>query len=779
MGFSFINMAMLLGLLGIALPFLVHLLSRRKFDIVEWGAMQFLELSQKTRRRLRLEELLLLLLRMGLIALIALALARPWLSGGIFSQLVSNQARDVVFVVDGSYSMGWEGGVETPHARATKWVHDFLEALNPGDSISVIDARDLPRSVVDPPTQDFGRVREVLDNLPTPSGSSDLPTAMNMAVQVLSRTSNMAREVIVLTDKQEVPWEAEDASLWRRFDDLLTQPTVKPRVWVVDVSAPGDDKQNFAVGELNLSRDLSVPDFPLRIQTVVRSFGSAKQHSRRVHLEVNGQRITEKTISCTIPSGGEAPVEFEVKLPSVGSWLLSVVLDSDELPGDNRADAAITVADAVPVLIVDGSWSADPTERDSFFAQAALTSSENNRPWIKAESVSSSAFQTTDLDGVQTVILANVPSFHDQQIAALKDFVSRGGGLLICPGDKVNAENWNTGLYEDGRSLLPGMLQQIDQDRSLQLGEIRPMDKSLQLPWVKQFRAENGGGFTDARISKWWQLQPAKPQEPDAAPVEDGPVVSDTTIVARLNTNAPLLLSRQYGKGRVLMQSIPLDADWGSLPMKGDYVAYLHEVIFHLASAQVSRNVLVGSPLVQPVTTKVNAEDFEFLGPGETTFEVESGGDELRPTHRLTDTSLPGIYELRKKTAAKNERGQFFVVSGDQRESDLTELQDDKIKDLQAEDRLQFVSDVQDLKRKMFEKESPTELWKFLLLIFVLFLVGELLLTRRLVRGGHVPDPDSQLLEAEEVADEELDEHDELDEIREDLQEVESVPLQR
>ncbi|MFK7821940.1 MAG: VWA domain-containing protein [Planctomycetaceae bacterium] len=774
MGFSFINMAMLLGLAGIALPFLVHLLSRRKFDVVEWGAMQFLELSQKTRRRLRLEELLLLLLRMGLIAIIAFALARPWISGGVFSKLVSNQPRDVVFVIDGSYSMGWEGGVETPHATATKWVHDFLESLNPGDSISVIDARDVPRAVVDPPTQDFGRVREVLDNLPTPSGSSDLPTAMSMAVQVLSRTSNMAREVIVLTDKQKVPWEADDASLWRRFDDLLTQPTVKPGVWVVDVSAPGADKQNFAIGDLNLSRDLSVPDFPLRIQTTVRSFGSAKQQSRRVHLEVNGQRITEKTISCTIPAGGEAPVEFEVKLPSVGSWLLSVVLDSDELPGDNRADAAITVADAVPVLIVDGAWSADPTERESFFARAALTSSENNRPWVKAESVSSTAFQTTDLEDVQTVILANVPSLHDQQVAALKEFVARGGGLLICPGDNVNAEDWNSRLYEDGRSILPGLLQKIDQDRGVQLGEIRPMDKSLQLPWVKQFRAENGGGFTDARIAKWWQLLPPKPLEPGAAADEsEGPVASDTTVVARLNTNAPLLLSRQYGKGRVLMQSIPLDADWGSLPMKGDYVAYLHEVIFHLASAQVSRNVAVGSPLVQPVTLEMNADDFEFVGPDDTTFEVETGGDELRPTHRLSDTSLPGTYELRSKKARKDDRGQFFVVSGDRRESDLVELEDKAVTDLQAEERLKFVDGILDLKQQMFEKESPTELWKFLLLIFVGFLVAELLLTRRLVRGGHVPDPDTQLPTPDETYDEEeLDEVDEYDDIQEELEEV-------
>ena len=81
MSFAFFNPWMLIGLAGIALPLLVHLLSRKKYDVVEWGAMQFLELGRNAKRRVQLEEFLLMLLRMTLLALLAFALARPWLSG--------------------------------------------------------------------------------------------------------------------------------------------------------------------------------------------------------------------------------------------------------------------------------------------------------------------------------------------------------------------------------------------------------------------------------------------------------------------------------------------------------------------------------------------------------------------------------------------------------------------------------------------------------------------------------------------------------------------------
>src|SRR5262249_23447863 len=75
---SFLNVMMLAGLAGVAIPPIIHLLNRRRYDVVDWGAMQFLQLSEVTRRRLLLEELLLMLLRMGLIAVLLAALAGPY-----------------------------------------------------------------------------------------------------------------------------------------------------------------------------------------------------------------------------------------------------------------------------------------------------------------------------------------------------------------------------------------------------------------------------------------------------------------------------------------------------------------------------------------------------------------------------------------------------------------------------------------------------------------------------------------------------------------------------
>src|SRR2546428_7027462 len=74
---SFLTLAMLTGLVAVAIPPIIHLLNRRRYDVIDWGAMQFLQISEVTRRRLLIEELLLMLLRMGLIAVLVLAFAEP------------------------------------------------------------------------------------------------------------------------------------------------------------------------------------------------------------------------------------------------------------------------------------------------------------------------------------------------------------------------------------------------------------------------------------------------------------------------------------------------------------------------------------------------------------------------------------------------------------------------------------------------------------------------------------------------------------------------------
>src|SRR2546421_9794344 len=99
----FLNPLMLGGLLAISIPIVIHLLNRRKFERVTWAAMRFLKISvEQNQRHIQLEDILLLILRCLIVAILAITLARPTLHGataGLFGQAGVTGA----IIIDNSY----------------------------------------------------------------------------------------------------------------------------------------------------------------------------------------------------------------------------------------------------------------------------------------------------------------------------------------------------------------------------------------------------------------------------------------------------------------------------------------------------------------------------------------------------------------------------------------------------------------------------------------------------------------------------------------------------
>lgn len=739
----FLNTAMLLGLTAVALPVLAHLLSKKKYDRVSWGAMQFLELGRNTQRRVRLEEMLLMFIRMGMIAILAIALARPWISSSWFAGYNSNETRDVVLVIDGSSSMGWEGKTTTPHAAGLQWAHRFLEQLRGGDTVAILDARDVVRSVVTPGSTDFRLVRQALNGLPPPGGGADLTEATSQALRTLNSASNLSRDVIVLTDLQARSWSVDDLQRWEFLDEQRRQPVIVPRIWIMDVGGQtAATRENFSLERLKLSREFTAPEMSVRIQTKLRHHGGQSPSSRKVYLEVDGQRLANSTIqSASMPPGGEFNIAFEHIFTAPGVHLVSVVLDHDQLPGDDRADAAIEVTPPLPVVIVDGAPHPDATRSETFFLRTALGDGTAQTALIKPRVIPVDQLSPQVLTGAQLLVLANVPQLNAVQVSAIQSFVDSGGGLFVALGDQVQRDFYNDVLFAKGQGLLPATLEKIEQPPPLAAGQqptpIQIDNASLELPWLESFRKEHQGGLTETRFDKWWQTTAPQPAQPN-------PQASATTpaqIAARLSNGVPLWIERDYGHGRVLLMTAPLDSDWSTFPAKPDYVPFMHEALFHLASGnRVARNVAVGDPLLLPVAQDFDKSKFAFKGPGKLVLPVTLGGDELRRLAKLDDTSIPGIYTFvpaKGGVPVAGVKGDACVVNFDRRESDLTVLTREQQDFLQANDRLKIVSSLDELRRQMFANNSKAEFWQWMLLIMLAMLVFEVWLTRRLVQGGH------------------------------------------
>lgn len=837
MSFELLNPWMLAGLAGVALPVIAHLLSKKKYDVVNWGAMQFLKLGQETRRRVWLEDLWLLLLRMALVAWLAIALARPWVSAKWLGDIGPQPNRDIVLILDGSYSMAWEATSVTPQEHAIRWIDKFLGQLRPGDTVTLLEAREQVRTLIDPPTRDVNRVRDELKRLSPPTGTANFPEALSHAVKLLSRTNHLRREVVLLTDGQSQGWFSDDSNLWLRLDDLKKQSSVTPHLWVVNVlnagesdgqdAPPTTERLNFHVERLLPSRELSVPGFPIRFQTRVRFSGGSTSVTRQVHFEVDGQRLAERTQSVTLAPGGEANVEFEHRFEATGSHLVRVALDPDDLPTDNVSDAVIVVTEAVPVLLVDGDPRPDPVQSETFFIHAALAATGNETPWVQPTTVKWSEWTpqsgplaprekkpnapptsppqvktnqpatpdaraallsrseratVNDLDKYAAVVLANVPKLTDAQFAALTDYVRRGGGVGLALGNQIERDNYNHQLFADETGLLGVSLKDIESETPEQREQgVMIANATLESPWLQRFRAERGAAFTTARFSRWWQVEivdgggakaEGGTQEAEGSDESETKVVERPPVItlARLQTGAPYLVGGQFGRGNVLLLTSPLDADWNTLPARPDFVAFVHELLFQLASRRGERNVAVGQPLVSPLPNAgppaEGEADANFVieGPDGEPHEPKVNGEGATRLLVFNDTSLPGVYALRRREPDDEKRlagkadvdhkpialgkdkaakplavqgRELFVVNADRAESNLTPLNEEQIASITADGRLQFIHEGREIQAAASDELPRHELWQLLFLAFLALLVGEVLLTRKLVRGGH------------------------------------------
>src|SRR5258708_24957518 len=139
----FIHPLLLGGLVAVGLPVLLHLLMRQKPKHLLFPAYRFLQKRAKTnQRKLRLRHLILVLLRMLLIALIVLALARPRIFSERTSSFLPNQAVAAVMVIDTSRSMEYSVAGKTRLDDAKQRALELLDDIAESSHVAVVDSGD-------------------------------------------------------------------------------------------------------------------------------------------------------------------------------------------------------------------------------------------------------------------------------------------------------------------------------------------------------------------------------------------------------------------------------------------------------------------------------------------------------------------------------------------------------------------------------------------------------------------------------------------------------------
>jgi hypothetical protein len=716
---TFLNIALLGGLAAFAIPILIHLFHRRRIRIVRWGAMHLLEAAlKKHQRRIQLEQLILLLVRCAIPALLAFALARPVLSQ--LKVLLGGAKSSVVFLLDNSYSMESGEGAQSNFVQAKQAIAQRLDELPAGSDAAVLlmaggNSDDLQR-----PTTDLARLTRTLLPLEAGFGRANIPGALESAAQALSKMQNSYREIVLVDDSQRINFPAAEAPARARALDALRRQPMPPHLTLFNVGAPGRD--NLAVESLDFSRPVLGVGQPVQIRANVRNFGSATHEELHVSLRVDGAERG----ATQIPLGPreQRQLLFTHAFDTPGSHLVEVRTDADPLQADNTLQAAVLVWDKVPVLLVNGDPSREPLRGETDFLQIALQPFGAGKvelaDLITPRIIEERALNSDALTAARVLVLANVRQLSDTQFRAVDQFVHAGGGLLILPGDQCNADWYNRTLYADGNGMLPVNFVSLAGSLQESAPPARIVAEHFEHPALDLFNDPRNGNLSEGEIRLWFKLG-APPADPDTG----------VALLARLDSGDPFLVEKRVGEGRVVLGATAADTDWSNLPTRQFYLPLVQRLVTYLASSALPpRNVEVGRPLTAFFGRNDANKKATLTDPGSTRHELPLMAQGQRSVVEFRQTERPGLYLLNGPDGSLA----HFVVRTARDESDLTPMADLELADAANELGATLArswSDYRSLDRK---RRFGQEIWKPLLWGVLALVAAELILQQWFAR---------------------------------------------
>ncbi len=729
----FLNITMLAGLAGAVIPLVLHLLSRSRYRTVEWGAMMFLEVAEaRVMQSARVKQIIILLLRMLIVSGLAMALAQPVIRGR-WGGLARDSRISAVIVLDCSASMGFDENGKSRMELARAAVLNILETLRENRvAIVVLGGRDTEELAT--PTTDLQQLAQKVMALGAPAGRAEISSGLLKAAEILDKTGEPTREMYVVCDRQASSWREAGlegfkapwrARLARVSGGGGAEGGARTRFLVVPVGS--DKSENLAIESVELINPPAVRDQPAEIEVKVHNFG--QQYRSGVELNVDGT----KTILAVAPDM-VTTARVPIRPYQAGSKLVTATLTGSGLKFDDRLQAAIEIIDPIRVLIISGDERGTFLQNESDFLRIALApkAADLKQRGQSTEGIHGDPchvdveqyeqWNEDALRSYQVVVLANVAQLTQGQAVALEQFVYEGGGLWIAPGNLTRVENYNALLYRDGTGIMPAKLSPAtaeDGSESTVLQGITDFDHP-----ALRFLKGRPDPIPAVAIGRYF---PAEPRPRDAK------------VLGQFASGKPFLIESLAGRTHVLLMTVPIDADWGTLPLTNFYLPFAQSAVRYLASGLLAeRNLVPGQPIIARFGPGMDARKVEVRPPagvGAKPVILPVTGGEVR----FADTQHPGVYELivvDGTVPAWAKRVQY-VVQTPPRESDLSPLTAAQWAELGRALDFEMIDPAeQSIAEVVGKARRGRELWLTLVGLVVVLSIVELAVVRRWTGEG-------------------------------------------
>ncbi len=749
---TFLNALLALGALAFTVPLAIHLLFRSRFRTLEWGAMHLLDnVIRINRRRIQLLHLLLLFLRCMLPVLLAFCLARPVLTG--FHSLPGDAPQSLILAIDDSRSMSARdasGISRMDHAKQS--LGQWLGRMSRRDEVILIRSSNVeaPAATMGP-QEAIGRLREVSAD----SGPIDLSALLRAAIEAADDASHPQRRVIVVSDFQSHNLNDATIKSTSRLNTLLAEKTIRPVFSFWNLGVDSDELANVSVESVELESPAVVAGRGARFSARLRNASDTPARDLRVVWSIDGQPLDPSIMS--IPPRSSGTVRLSRRIEEAGVHTVAVSLEhADALIADNRRSIAVDVIREINVLLVDGKPSNRPLEGETDFLAIALSpfafGGEDQPDAVRTHVVRNQRLDQEIAErSPDIVVLANVDSIRDADRNAISQFVLGGGALVVFDGDSIKSDEYNKAwASEEGSWNLPARMGSFVGSEAVADAKPLPIGppNAQYSPWHVLGPADEQP-FGDVDVYGYRRLTLIDPDQPSDP--EGNETNSAAVKLLSMSGGDPIVVSARRGRGQVVQFAVPCDTAWTTFPMRRVFLPMMQQLVLDLAGSRKQMTVDVGngfsvaiSELASPlkegeVIDETQNATFTLEPPRGSESVIEPTAGAL-PEILVSTTPVPGIYRVRQSTPIKETEvpivtSTLRVAEVPSVESILRDAEPSRLTAVAASVDANIYGNMQALEADDRTRRYGREVWRWLLVGLLVFMIAELFIQQRTMRS--------------------------------------------
>ena len=598
-----LNPFFLIGSLILAVPVLIHLVRKERSEVIPFSTLMFLlKVPKRSIRQQKLKNLLLMLLRLLILALLVGVFARPYLTQSATPTAAGDLNRGVVLLIDNSYSTRYGNNFDRmKNEAATR-----IDGLGNSDQMAVIAFNDTA-TVIANPTNDKEKLKAAVAALEPSFGGTRFYEAFSLADRMLTQFAGSDKELVMISDFQRVGWN-------RSSRESVIGRDVKTEMVNIGV----ENSTNLGIDSVGAPATTFTRTYTDRVVARIHNHSKDKAATVPVSLSLNDKEVLRRTV--TVSANSTALAEFtgfDLNL-GLNRGRVRIETNEDPLTVDNDFLFSLDRRDRLNILIVDGGR----TRQQSFVLRQAFSSGGSELPY--AVQVIPAASLTVDELGKHAVVIFNDVARLSTNITARMDELRKTSqGQFVILAENADLEWWS------GYAKLPVKPTRrifVQKDRGRPSMAITSFERNHSI--FKPFETSSNFAINTAQFLAFVQVE-AKPGAVVLAKFEDG--------------SPALTESGADDRGLIVFNSKVDVQSWNDLIYKPSFVPLFHEIVRYLTRYSETRGSYALGEGV-PVVGTIEAAAAAVINPDG---ERQALGELAPGQQRFFTPMTPGFYETR------------------------------------------------------------------------------------------------------------------------------------